>query len=88
MAPYSLRVPPQMAISGYMGKSETSYHTKIQKRSMDMKTPYTPATSRKMRAKNSFTRTSRSHMVQTPVKSTTAVSRIMGRLIPSTPLNQ
>ena len=39
MAPYSLRVPPHIAINGYIGKSETSYQTKIQKRSIDMKTP-------------------------------------------------
>ena len=47
IAPYSLRVLPQMAISGYIGKSETSYQMKMKKRSSVMKSPKTPVTSRK-----------------------------------------
>ncbi len=86
MAPYSFRVLPQMAMSGYMGKRETSYQTKMKKRSMLMKTPKTPATSKKVKAKNSLTRTSNSHMVSTPVKRTIPVSMSMGRLKPSAAL--
>ncbi len=86
MAPYSLRVLPQMAMSGYMGKSETSYHTKRKKRSIAMKTPKTPATIRKVKAKNSLTRWVSSHIVRTAVKSTIPVRASMGRLKPSTAL--
>ena len=86
MAPYSLRVLPQTAMRGYMGKRETSYHTKMKNRSMLMKTPKTPATSRNVNAKNSFTRVSSSHMVSTPVKSTIPVRSSMGRLKPSAAL--
>ncbi len=86
MAPYSLRVVPQMAISGYMGKRETSYQTNRKNRSMLIKKPNTPATSTKERAKNSLTLTSSSHMVSTPVKWTMPVRRMRGRLKPSAPL--
>ena len=75
-----------MAMSGYMGKSETSYQTKRKKRSMLMKKPKTPRTSTKAKAKNSLTRPRSSHMVRTPVKWTIPVSRIRGRLKPSAPL--
>ena len=86
MAPYSLLVLPQTAMSRYMGNSETSNQTKMKKRSRLMKRPKTPATSRKVRAKNSLTRCSSSHMVSTPVKKTIPVSSSMGRLKPSAAL--
>ena len=59
---------PQTAMSGYIGKSETSNQTKRKKRSMLMKKPKTPRTNTKTNAKNSFTRPFISHMVKTPVK--------------------
>ena len=44
------------------------------------------ATSKKVKAKNSLTRTSKSHMVSTPVKRTIPVSMSIGRLKPSAAL--
>jgi hypothetical protein len=86
MAPYSLRVLPQMAMSRYMGNRETSNQTKMKNRSRLMNRPKTPATSRNMRAKNSLTRSSSSQQVSTAVKKTMPVNSSMGRAKPSTAL--
>jgi hypothetical protein len=50
IAPYSLRVVPQMPMSRYMGNRETSNQTKIKNRSMLIKSPNTPVTSKKYKA--------------------------------------
>ena len=51
-----LGAAPIIGVSIFGGKSETSYQTKMKNRSMLMKSPKTPATSRKYSAKNSLTR--------------------------------
>ena len=52
--------------------------------SSEKKTPKTPTTSAAMKAKYSFTRFSSVHIDSTPVKKTTAVSRLRTTPMPST----